>query len=638
MANVDNATGSADRKSPSPFRLRRGCALAYGAGWALIVACAVVPGWPVIKAAGVLEWLLAADIDLVVSLALLLIAPIAWRLGTGDGAGTGAGARSSGPMEGWRNWVTRAGAAERGSPAKGAALSLLVAATSWGTSAWTGSHFDALPPAYHDEYSYLFQARTFLAGRVSYPSHEAPRLFDQMHVLNEGRFASRYFPGTGLWLAPFVALGNPWYGQWLAGALAAVLIFWCGRELAGDFAGVVAGLLTALAPGMALFSNLLLAHHPALVGLGLFLLAFLRCIRLESARWAFVAGAGLAFAAVCRPMTAAGVALPFGVYLLIWSLAGGWRAGCARARLRWKVLPAIGAPLLAAGGLMFLYDRAITGNGWETPYALYTEIYTPRHRYGFNNAIRDERADSARVIRKYDSWALNLTPALAAENTGRRLVASWEWTLGLVPLTLAVVAGVSWWQHLNAGTRLTLAGIVSLHAAHVPYWFVGMQDYHYVFESGPLLLLWTASVTVQALRGFSAERRWWMPAWWLGTVAAVVVMNYAVRGGVWSAPLEKGLAEVRFSREKHGRFEALIEQEARPRPALVLVEEDPADRHIEYVNNRPSLDGEILYAHDLRESIPVERVRQLFPERALFVYHAKEGRLERLSGGGPGAP
>ena len=68
-----------------------------------------------------------------------------------------------------------------------------------------------MPPAYHDEYSYLFQARTLLAGRFSFPgSTVQPELFDQMHVLNEGRMASRYYPGTGIWLAPFVALGHPY--------------------------------------------------------------------------------------------------------------------------------------------------------------------------------------------------------------------------------------------------------------------------------------------------------------------------------------------------------------------------------------------------------------------------------------------
>ncbi|MFM7570110.1 MAG: hypothetical protein ACKO8O_15605, partial [Betaproteobacteria bacterium] len=80
---------------------------------------------------------------------------------------------------------------------------MLIAATSLGVSGEAISfrvgdreqfEFNDLPPAFHDEYSYLFQAQTFLDGRFSYPSHPAARLFDQMHVVNQGRFASRYFP------------------------------------------------------------------------------------------------------------------------------------------------------------------------------------------------------------------------------------------------------------------------------------------------------------------------------------------------------------------------------------------------------------------------------------------------------------
>ena len=87
------------------------------------------------------------------------------------------------------------------------ALSAFLAATGFAMSWHVGQQFGDRPPAYHDEYSYLFQAETFLAGRLSFPSFEPmPELFDQMHVLNEGRFASRYFPGAGLWMAPFLAL------------------------------------------------------------------------------------------------------------------------------------------------------------------------------------------------------------------------------------------------------------------------------------------------------------------------------------------------------------------------------------------------------------------------------------------------
>ena len=133
-------------------------------------------------------------------------------------------------------------------------LAIGVAFLSIGVSAWIADQrvggqlnlrFGSLPPAYHDEYSYLFQAKTFLAGRVSFPSHETvPEIFDQMHVLNEGRFASRYFPGAGAWMAPFVAMGHPYWGQWLAGALCALFIFWAGRELGGNGVGLLAGALS----------------------------------------------------------------------------------------------------------------------------------------------------------------------------------------------------------------------------------------------------------------------------------------------------------------------------------------------------------------------------------------------------------
>src|SRR5579872_4248303 len=316
-----------------------------------------------------LEWLLAADIDALTWLALLILAPVAWWFGRGEWFGA-ALRRLGRPIAAL---VGLAGGRDAVSRTWLCGYSLLVAGISLAASASVGARFDELPPAYHDEYSYLFQAQTFLAGRISFPSHEAAPLFDQMHVLNEGRFASRYFPGTGLWLAPFVAAGHPYWGHWLAGAVCAVLIFWIAREAAGDAAGLIAGLLTALSPAMALFSNLLLAHHPTLVGLGLFLLGFLRMIRLASAGWAAVSGIGLTFAMLCRPVTAAAVALPFGVFFVVWAWrearrsrdASGAAPGdgglpkhdstAGRGRLL-RMGAALGIPLLAGGAGMFFYD------------------------------------------------------------------------------------------------------------------------------------------------------------------------------------------------------------------------------------------------------------------------------------------
>jgi hypothetical protein len=617
----------------------------------------------------VVEWLFGSD-DRLVYLLLLIAAPLVWWLSGSVRLQTMASLRGIG-----RKLDTLF--ANLAGPASDAiwrpiGFSILVAAVSLGFSLAVASRFDHLPPAYHDEYSYLFQAETFLAGRVSYPSHEAARLFDQMHVLNEGCFASRYFPGAGLWMAPFVAAAHPWWGHWLAGAICAVLMLWIGRELAGDVAGLIAGLLTALSPGMALFSNLLLAHHPTLVGLGIFLLAMLRMERSANVGWGALAGIGLAFAALCRPMTAAGVAVPVGLYLLWWawngplrtpplSKGGQWGSGddvmleplaqdaletihptpqvARKARL--LALVTLGMPLVASAIGLFFYNRAITGDGWKTPYSLYTEIYTPRHVYGFNNVERGERNLGPRVLENYDRWAENLTPSLATANSLTRLTASWKWTLGILPLTLALGGGLVLWRQLPRGAWLILAAIASLHAAHIPYWFVGMEDHHYVFESGALWAVWVGVVSVAAARAWRANGHSPMTWWWGLTLASAVVMNLTVSAArnpegsltelVWSAPLEQGIRRVLFARRKHGQFEALVARQALPHPALVLVEPDPADRHIDYVTNTPSLDAPTLIGRYLPDEVPVSRVKQLFPGRNLFLYRVRDGEWRRLN-------
>jgi len=406
---------------------------------------------------------------------------------------------------------------------------------------------------------------------------------------------------------------------------------------------------------MALFSNLLLAHHPTLVGLGLFVLAALRILRTASPAWGAVCGGSLAFAMLCRPMTAAGAALPFGVYFVCWARRGqaaspspskgeakGVGSGFFTISHGQKrlALATIGLPLLASAIGLFFYNRAITGSGWTTPYSLYTEIYTPRHIYGFNNVVRGEHRLGPRVLENYDKWAENLTPRRAAANAIVRLAASWRWTLGIIPLALALGAGAAAWRQLPRGAWLILTAIISLHAVHVPYWFVGMEDHHYVFESGPLWGIWTGVVSMAAVREWRACGRSLVGCWWGVTLTAAVVVNFTVSrtrsiedeatAPPWSAPLEQGIGRVLFARARHGRFQDLVAERAVPLPALVLVESDPADRHIDYVTNSPDLSGSVLIGHYLPQFVPVAEVKRLFPERALFLYRVREDQWQRL--------
>ena len=533
--------------------------------------------------------------------------------------------------------------------------------------------FGNLPPAYHDEYSYRLQAETYQAGRLSYPSHpHAARLFDQMHVVNEGQFASRYFPATGLFVAPWLWLGWPLLGHWLAGAATAVLVFGIGRELSNNGTGFVAGMLTALSPGMALFGNLLLAHHPTLLGLFFFAWSFLRWLRRDRVLDVTLAGIGLSWAMLCRPMTAAGFALPFGV-VFVTQLArrafNSTQASRTASALRFDrdsiggltpprspivALLAMALPLMVGFVVLGIHNRAITGRAMTSPYQLFNDVYTPRHVFGFNNVVRGEQHLGPRVLDHYDRWAENLTPTLAIENAKNRLLAAWQWTVGLVPLLAGLVVFVvrhvsnapgsarsetpndgavenvpngrdwRWW--------LIFASIVSLFAVHVPYWFAGMFHWHYVFETGPMWCLLLASATDTLCREWLVAERPRMPTCWGLLIASAVVVNLFDVAPFWyPSKLQAGAEQIAFSRLKYQAFDERLSREVRQRPALVLIEADPADRHIDYVVNEPSLSADVLRGRYPVADWPLEKIVAEFPDRSVYLFRAKTGELRRVS-------
>lgn len=572
---------------------------------------------------------------------LFLLLPLAWRWRRrGGGAAVpqpSALEKSSGRSSVFSAWL----------------LCLFVAAMAYGMTAAVSLRFrdDAgrpLPPAFHDEFSYLIQAETFLAGRTWFSSPEPrPELFDQMHVLNEGRFASRYFPGVGLWLAPFIAIGDPWLGWRIAAALCSGLLFWIGRDLGGNRVGLLAGLLFAVSPGLAIFANLLLSHHPTLVGLLLFTWAFLRLKRLLTADgvllhgfwlYALIAGVGLAYAMLCRPMTAAGVGLPFGIWFAWWLVTA--RAIPVARRLSTALT--LSAPLVAGIVAMGWYNHSITGDAFKSPYQFYTDVYTPRHVYGFHNVERGEQHLGPKVLDHYDRWAEDLTPSLAARNVTRRLAWGLRWTLGIVPLALGGL-GFLLSGRLKGDWLLIAAAIASLHAVHVPYWFVGIMHWHYVLESAPFWLLLFAGASDLLFGWWTRANRPGLRVWWGGLIAISLLVNldsFALttdKDGtwwLWQSRLDEAVVEVLYPRVRYGEARDRIDALRAGRRAVVLVLPDPADRSMDYVANPPPLQGDVIFLRvpeGERDASSVAALAGMFPERLPILLDAAQHRIDLLN-------
>ena len=337
---------------------------------------------------------------------------------------------------------------------------------------------------------------------------------------------------------------------------------------------------------------------------------------------------------LCRPMTAAGFALPFGIWFL-WQLFRDVAAirPCA-TRGEAAATACLAAPLVLGLALLFVYNRAITGDGLLSPYQLYTDTYTPRHVYGFNNVVRGEARVGPRVMENYDRWAENLDASLGpAERKGARWRRAHAGRSDSIPLAMAGViflVAVLW--RLETRWWLVAASVVSLHAVHVPYWFVGIMGWHYVFETAPAAALALRGDVARARRGLDCERSRRYAhlvggaarlgrADQLDPVRPVLVgvarRRRCRRGGLRPAPLRGIPTDARSAR--HATAGARLDRG------------DPADRSLDYVVNDPQLDAPVLRGRFRRGQTDLAKVRAAFPDRALYLFEVKSGRLQQVT-------
>ncbi len=493
--------------------------------------------------------------------------------------------------------------------------------------------FYRLPPAYHDEFSYRLQAQTFLAGRLAWPGMTAlPELFHQVHVVNQPTTASRYFPWTGFWMAPFEAFDVPIYGHWLAGGIACVFFYLSLRLIVIPEAAFFGGLLIALSPGLAVFSNLLLAHHPTMMALSIFLWAFLNVMQEGNLRYAFLAGTMLTLAMLGRPMTAAGFALPFGCWLLMRLLF--WWQGNSLEVL--KIIPRMGLPLLVGFGILAVMNQAVTGSWKKSAYQHYTETWTPRHGYGFNNVQRaGESTAGSGVMSAYDRWAVNLTPPVALKNLENRLIASSQWSLGIIALGFGLCMSLPllWGYFAQTEIRLLWLAVICLHAVHIPYWFDGILHWHYVFETAPLMLMLTAvgcGYAAEALRTVMGRRTAWF---WLACLCAgALVPNWINANTLWGpSRVSLAVGEQAFSRIRMEQFRRMTHDPSVLHPALILVDESGTDPQLSYIVNPPNLQGDVLVCRKPALESDLQLLQQAFPDRTLYNFQPTTFLLKKLS-------
>jgi hypothetical protein len=255
-------------------------------------------------------------------------------------------------------------------------------------------------PLYHDEFSYLFAADTFSAGRLTNPLPPVPTAFETIHINTGPTWQSMYLPGTGLALAAGEKLGLPWIAVLLLTAAFCASIYWMVSGWLPRRYGLAAAAcaMLILYNGNWWFDNYFCLGLPALGG-ALVLGSLPRILRSRNFRSTALLGLGLVILMLTRPYEGALFSFPL-VAVLLWSLRRRpWQAIAARAAL---VLAMVGS----AFAWLCYYNERGTGHALLFPYMLNYRDYHITGPFLFSRVRPIPQYDVDTLARFYTKWEL----------------------------------------------------------------------------------------------------------------------------------------------------------------------------------------------------------------------------------------
>lgn len=465
----------------------------------------------------------------------------------------------------------------------------------------------------HDEAVYLQQAEMLLEGqlRMRPPVEESFRPW--FFVVDDGSIYPKYTPVTAGLFALGGLVGSYRLALAVVAALAVALTDAVVSEAIDDRTGLLAAGLLVVSPFFVVQAAVFLPYVPAFTLNLLFAWAYLRADRLDSRRWAALAGAAIGLSFWARPYTAVLFATPFVCHAL-WTLRTLDRA----AILRQASTAALG---LIGVVLALSYNAVMTADPTLFPY----EAFAPRDGLGFGE-------------REIAGYEREYTPALALEANVRNLLHyGTRWTpagpLGVAlaaigigtlardrdrrtdPRVLAVlgtavtisVGNVYFWGTLNVLGDLGDPGD-GLIAALGPYYHVGLLLSTVTLGAVGIRRLWAGAVCLQGRLDGPAARVF--PT--LGVVAIVVVAG--VTTGAVAAPLA---ANYETTEQYETAYQPFEEQSFEN--GLVFLPAPYGDwlnHPFQELRNDPDFDDEVVYALQHRQFEVVEA----FPERTLYRY------------------
>jgi hypothetical protein len=432
-----------------------------------------------------------------------------------------------------------------------------------------------------DEYAFLFEADTFLAGRLWNPLPPLHKFFTFLHILElDGRWVALYPPGWPLLLAAIRLFGLPfWLLNPLAGVVLLFAVFKLGQRQDGPLGGILALSFVAFSPFFLFNAASYFTEVPAAAAGVLF--CWMAADFLDQPRFSrgFLAGVALGMLGLIRVFDPLLFGLPF-FFAFLW-----------RAQRRHYVL----APSIILGGLPFL-AALLLFYGVTTGSILpqIANVEAPHVKFGLFSV---------------DDGGNRHTPLDQLGVAARMLGELAVFTSPL--LLLGYPAAVAW---KTVGKRLNFFDFIFpvTVAAFLLVPFNGGNRYgpRYYFEAYPFLVLTIVSALVPLLQNRTRPR-------WAASAMYVLFTHAAwcVTAAIFLSWLFRGIVDERLDLYNQVRARGLHD-------AVVVIHSGtgrfrgftPRD----LTRNGLAIDGDVVYALDIPHRLG--ELQELFPHRRFYIY------------------
>jgi len=460
-----------------------------------------------------------------------------------------------------------------------------------------------------DEIAYIWQARAIAGGQLTLPTPPEPKSFLVPFVVDHnGERFGKYPLGWPVLLSIGEKLGVRSLVNPLLAGLGVWLTYLLGKRIFSEIVGLLAAGLTLTSPFFLMNSGSLLSHPLGLVLSAAFALSWMDAFYSDRSPpgWLpmLTAACSLGLLALTRPLTAAAIAIPFGLHGLYLLIRKDW---ATRRRL---IL--FGLIVLFISSLHFLWQYAVTGDPTLNPYTLWWDYDTIGFGPGHGHSSTGHTLEQARINTRHSlrvgwkdlfgwlkySWIFLPIGLLSLfRNRG-------SWLLGSVFPMLVLVYSAYWIGSSLFGPRYFYEGLFSLT----------------LFSASGIALLagWPTrpGETIQKRGGWQRAR----------PLAVTFILAILVSANLlFYTPIRlngmNGLYKIQRSYLEP--FQTTDAQELTP--ALIIVH--PSKKWIEYGRflelSDPFMSGEFIFVYS-RGAITDAIIVKHFPDRNVYHYYQDE--------------